>query len=163
MPSYTQALQEFFHTLGTRRQMVLATSAQDRTTARMVSCIVSDQKIYFQTDMAFLKYRQIMANGRVALCIDNIQIEAEARAVGRPTEDANAFFLDAFRKAYPGSYEAYSRHHSEVVIEVILKRITVWEYEQRVPVIKVLDLVEEQYTEQVYRTTQDRGASLNFP
>ena len=28
----------------------------------MVSCIVSDHKIYFQTDTAFLKYRQIMAN-----------------------------------------------------------------------------------------------------
>ena len=30
-------------------------------------------------------------------------------------------------------------------------------------VIKVLDLVEEQYTEQVYRTTQDCGAPLNLP
>lgn len=163
MHSYTQALQEFFRTLGARRQMVLATSAQDRTTARMVSCIVSDHKIYFQTDTAFLKYRQIMANERVALCIDNIQIEAEARALGRPTEDANTFFLDAFRIAYPGSYEAYSRHRDEVVIEVIPKRITVWEYEQGIPVIKILDLAEEQYTEQVYRTTQDCGAPLNLP
>ncbi len=150
MHAYPEALQAFFRTLGTHRQMVLATSARNRTTARMVSCILLDQKIYFQTDMVFLKYRQIVVNERVALCADNIQIEAEAHSVGSPTEEANARFLAAFKQAYPGSYAAYSRLSGEVVIEVTPKRITVWEYREGIPVIKVLDLVHGRYSEEVY-------------
>lgn len=65
---------DIFGFLDDGKIMVLATSCHDLVTARNMSCIIIKNKIYFQTDKTFLKYKQIIENPNVALCVDNIQI-----------------------------------------------------------------------------------------
>ena len=63
-----------FKELAEKKGMVLATCAENRVTARNMSVIFLDGKIYFQTDSKMEKARQIEANENVALCVDNFQI-----------------------------------------------------------------------------------------
>ncbi|MFQ7174659.1 MAG: pyridoxamine 5'-phosphate oxidase family protein [Thomasclavelia ramosa] len=48
----------------------------------MMSIVVLNKKIYFQTDRTFRKYKQIKENPQVSLCIDNIQMEGYCEQVG---------------------------------------------------------------------------------
>lgn len=75
--------------LRSKKAAVLATSSSDRMTARSVSYIVLNSKIYFQTDKTFLKYKQIIKNPNAALCIDSVQIEGSAKIKEHPFDEEN--------------------------------------------------------------------------
>ena len=60
------------------RHIVLATSSDDRITARTVSFGNDGFNIYFMSWDHNKKIRQLKKNSRVALCMDNLQIEGEA-------------------------------------------------------------------------------------
>ena len=78
---FTKAYENFYKELGESKKMVLSTSLNDVVTSRMMSVVVIDKKIYFQTDKTFRKYNQLKENPRVSLCIDNIQIEGYCKQV----------------------------------------------------------------------------------
>jgi len=84
-------LEELYEKLRATKTAVLATSANNRPTARMMSLIFIERKIYFQTDKNFIKVEQITQNPYVALCFDNVQIEGIAKALGHPLEEQNLF------------------------------------------------------------------------
>ena len=126
-------LTEFFNRLGNAKIMVLATSQDNRVTARMMSCIIADGMIYFQTDRKFDKYKQIAANPRVALCIDNIQIEGVASVQGHTLDPQNKFFATAYECNYKGSFDAYSSLPDTSLIQVAPTKITLWEYDGKEP------------------------------
>ncbi|WP_084281296.1 inorganic diphosphatase [Alkaliphilus transvaalensis] len=111
-------------------KMVLATSLNNQVTARTMSCIILGEKIYFQTDKVFEKYHQIINNPRVALCINNIQIEGVAEAKGHPLDEENKDFSEKFKKLEYRAFEKYSHMENEVLIEVELKLVTIWRYEK---------------------------------
>ena len=92
--------------LAKRRKMVLSTAAGDRVSSRMMSVIQMEGLLYFQTDRAFLKYRQLAENKNAALCMDNIQIEGVCRELGHPMQ--NERFAGLYGKHFPGSFERYS-------------------------------------------------------
>lgn len=77
---------------------VLATSYENKVTARNMSYVIINKKIYFQTDKTFLKHYQMVKNPNVALCVDNIQIEGVAKIKHHPFEDENKMFIDIFKK-----------------------------------------------------------------
>lgn len=85
---YKAFLQEF----GKGKRMVLSTSLQDHVTSRMMSVVQREGIFYFQTDSEIRKYKQLSGNPRVALCIENIQIEGLCREIGRPPEDSERLF-----------------------------------------------------------------------
>lgn len=126
---YTQVEKEIFDFLGENAFMVLATSLKDRVTARTVSCVIFDKKIYFQTDKSFLKYKQINENPKIALCLDNIQIEGTAYFKGHPLLDKNSKFCYLYKKYFYNSYLNYSSQKDEIIIEVKPKHISIWKYE----------------------------------
>lgn len=100
--NYKEALVRVFEQLGESKLMVLATSYKDYPTARMMSCIMYDGKIAFQTSRAFVKYKQMQANPQVALCVDNLQIEGRAHFAGHPYR----IFIDVKREtAYKEMYD----------------------------------------------------------
>lgn len=68
---YYKLEKEVFENLDSNTHIVLATSLNDEPTARTVSHIVLDNKIYFQTDINFDKCIQIEGNSNVALCLNN--------------------------------------------------------------------------------------------
>lgn len=87
--------ENFYKELGESKKMVLSTSLNDVVTSRMMSIVVLNKKIYFQTDRTFRKYKQIKENPQVSLCIDNIQMEGYCEQVGIPSD--NAEFVDVYK------------------------------------------------------------------
>lgn len=148
--NYKTVIEELYAALGSAKKMVLATSSQNRTTARTMSCIVLGGKIVFQTDRDFLKIKQILENPRVALCVDNIQIEGVATVIGHPFEEMNHSFLDRFKTAYEGSYRMYSHLPSEIVVEVDIAHATRWKYEAGKPFRLFIDYIQQNATKEYY-------------
>ena len=107
---------------------VLATCANNHVTARSVSTVNIGLKFYFQTDTSFIKYRQIMINPNVALCLDNYQIEGMARGLGHPLSANNKFFCDLFKKQHPLAFSRYAAISTAAVIEINIKQISIWRH-----------------------------------
>lgn len=92
---FITAYENFYKELGESKKMVLSTSLNDVVTSRMMSIVILNKKIYFQTDRTFRKYNQLLENPKVSLCIDNIQIEGYCKEVGIPSN--NVEFVDAYK------------------------------------------------------------------
>ena len=148
--NYDVLKQEVGDLLDQHRIMVLATAAQDHVTARAVSCIRQDLRIYFQTDSDFLKCRQIEENPRVALCGGNMQIEGTARLIGRTLDERNRELAALYREIHPGSFKAYSDRESSVFAEVEIARVTLWKYENAHSLRDFLDVPEQRATREYY-------------
>lgn len=144
---------EVFGLLSDKKIMVLATSYEDRVTARSMSCIIINKRIYFQTDKTFLKYRQMAKNHNVALCVDNIQIEGIAKIKHHPFAEENKEFIDVFKEKYKGSYENYSHMNNEVAVEIEPTFITLWKYENTEPFRDFLDIKKNKAYREIYDTS----------
>ena len=138
--NYEKEKEEVFGQLSQKKHVVLATSLEDRVTARSMSCIVLGEKICFQTDVQMLKYKQLQKNPRIALCADNIQIEGTARAVGHPFDKQNEPFRRAFKERYPHSYAMYTSLAEEEVMEITPSLFIVWKYMEDKPLRDYIDL-----------------------
>lgn len=148
--NFERSKDEVMGLLKNNNVMVLATSSSDRVTARSVSCVVINSKIYFQTDKTFLKYEQIIKNPNAALCIDNIQIEGKAKIIGHPFNEENKTFIEEFKKVHNGSFIAYSHMENEVVIEIEPSLITIWKYEEGKPFRDFIDFTNKRAHREYY-------------
>jgi general stress protein 26 len=144
---------EIFSLLGDKKIMILATSWEDKVTARSMSCVIINRKIYCQTDKTFFKCSQIAKNPNVALCIDNIQIEGFAKIKQHPFAEENKDFIDIFKEKYKGSYENYSHMNNEVVVEIEPTFITLWKYENAQPFRDFLDIKKNKAYREIYNTS----------
>jgi uncharacterized pyridoxamine 5'-phosphate oxidase family protein len=118
---------KIFKLIGEKRLVALATSSENNTTVRTMSIIVYSRKIYFQTGIDLTKYKQICENKNVALCFENIQIEGIANIIGKPIEHKDV--MEMYKECYQKSYETYSKLDKEILIEIIPKKITKWDYD----------------------------------
>lgn len=126
--NYQEQEQEVIELLNKHNLWVLATSSNDKVTARTMSIVNIGLRILMQTGNKFLKYEQIVQNPQVALCRDNIQIEGIARIIGHPLEERNTDFIELYKAKHNISYTLYSHLEDEVVIEIIPSKITLWKY-----------------------------------
>lgn len=140
---YKTEIEKVYQALGESQLMVLASSSQNHTTARMMSCVIYDGKIAFQTSTELHKFKQITDNPRVALCINNISIEGIANIIGHPLEDQCKSFTDLYKKHHASSYEKYSPIKSNRLIEVTPQLITLWVYENGEPFRLFIDMQNE--------------------
>ncbi len=124
--NYNVIKEEVFNQLGNSKVMVLATSFEDRVTARNMSCVIMNYKIYFQTDIEFLKAQQMIKNQNVALCVDNIQMEGIAKIIGNSGTAPE--FCEVYQRYFRTSYDTYTHLRNEVIIEVEPTIITLWKY-----------------------------------
>ncbi|MBN1499865.1 MAG: pyridoxamine 5'-phosphate oxidase family protein [Spirochaetes bacterium] len=108
--------------------MILATSENNRVTARNMSFVFDGTWLYFQTDVNFLKTEQIRSNPNVAVAFSNYQIEGVAEELGRQLPDTGSIFLALFKEKHPGSYERYSLLPGETVFRIKPAMITIWKY-----------------------------------
>lgn len=143
MSDFDERLAELYGRLGQRVKAVLATSAHDEVSARMMSFVLFDGKFLFQTDRTFKKACQIAGNPHVAICTDNVQIEGTCREVGKPLDHDT--FASAFRELYPSSFDAYSARENERVYEVVPTFIQVWGYVDGEPRIERFHIDERCY------------------
>ncbi|HHV10661.1 MAG TPA: pyridoxamine 5'-phosphate oxidase family protein [Clostridiales bacterium] len=149
---FHKRLEEIFQKLGESQIMCLATSSEDRVTARSMSVIVMGQKFYFQTDRQFLKYNQIVRNPRVALCFNNIQIEGICKEQGHPLSAENSSFSNKYNEYFKGSFDKYSHMDNEVVLEVQPKLISLWGYENGEPYQEFFDFENDTHRKSFYTT-----------
>ncbi len=125
---FRQAMEYVWNKVEKKKIAVLSTAAHNRVTSRAMSFIRLGDDLYFQSDERNLKIRQIQKNRNVAVCLDNIQMEAEAEIRGHSSLPVNHDFVAKFKQEHPGSYEAYTEGKHQVVIRLIIKLITLWKY-----------------------------------
>ncbi|MEX1378317.1 MAG: pyridoxamine 5'-phosphate oxidase family protein [Eubacteriales bacterium] len=147
---FPEAKRRLFDAIRPAKIMVLATSENDKVTARSMSCIVMNEKIYFQTDKTFLKYQQIKSNKNVALCFSNVQIEGHAHEMGHPMDSQNNGFAELFEKHYKDSFDAYTHLENEVLIEVDITNAVIWGYEGDRQYREFIDFKDKKAEKQYY-------------
>ena len=147
---YNELEKETFEILEKNKHIVLATCLNDKPTARTVSHIILDNKIYFQTDIKFDKCMQIEENNNVALCLDNYQIEGTAKILGHPLNEENERFLNKFKQVHKNSFNEYSALEDEVVIEINPIFIKIWKYIDNKPYIEYLNIIDKVATRESY-------------
>ena len=148
MDKYKNKLKEIYDQIGDHAKIVLATSSNNRVSARKMSFIIIDGKFYFQTDITFRKYNDIKENPNVALCIDNIQIEGKCKELEHPLKHQE--FSAKFKEYYRSSYDAYTSLDSERLFVIEPCFIQRWNYVNNKPVIEQLDFDNEYYKERYY-------------
>jgi uncharacterized pyridoxamine 5'-phosphate oxidase family protein len=129
--------------LESKRAIVLATYADGRVTARTVSFVTKDLKIYFMSWDHNVKCRQIRSNPRVALCRDNVQIEGEAKILGSPVDQADQEVAGLLRTKYPEDYAVYSGQPGMTVVEVVPRLIRLFRKEGDRFLLEELDVTSE--------------------
>ena len=146
--NYDIKYNEIFQQIGDHAKIVLATSHNDRVSARKMSFIIKEGLFYFQTDITFHKYQDILTNKNVALCIDNIQIEGICKEIGHPLDHQD--FCHDFKTHFLSSYENYSHLKNERLFVVKPTFIQRWNYIDESPIIEQLYINEEKYYEKQY-------------
>jgi len=148
--SYEALREEVTDFLDKHKIFVLATYADNRVTARSMSCVNKGLIIYFQTDTRFLKFKQIEQNPHVALCAGNVQIEGIAKIKKHPLDPSNQEFIELYKQHHLGSFKNYSHLKHNVVIEVEPTLITLWKYEENKPYREFLYVHEERAEREYY-------------
>ena len=116
--------------LGTERS-ILATSIDNRTTARRMRLLSDGFTLYGWTNLYTRKAHQIMTNPKVSVVVDYLQIDGTASLKGHPTE--NQEFLKVIKRKLPHRYDSlvgnWGSKDDRVVIEVNPSRIALWKYD----------------------------------
>ncbi|WP_099468651.1 pyridoxamine 5'-phosphate oxidase family protein [Konateibacter massiliensis] len=149
MDIFKEKFQAFLEEFGKGRKMVLSTSENDKVTSRMMSVVQLDGIFYFQTDKMLRKYKQILNNPNVALCIDNIQIEGVCKELGHPLDNSN--FCNSFKECFQGSYNAYTSLDNERLFMVTPTYIERWVYKGSAPYMEMMDVEKESYLIEEYK------------
>ncbi|MCM1115565.1 MAG: pyridoxamine 5'-phosphate oxidase family protein [Clostridium sp.] len=138
----------FYDDFGNYKNLVLSTVCESKVHSRMMSIVLIDNKFYFQTDKQFLKCRDIESNHYVSLCADNFSVEGICTCVGKPTD--NKIFCEAFKSAYPKSFELYTFLDNEVLYVIEPAYIKRWIYDSGQPYIEIFNIVDNRYAKQKY-------------
>lgn len=117
----------YINELSKFKDMVLATSDGERVTARSVSTIIANEKIYFQTANDMEKYIQIQNNCKVALTKGFYQVEGRAKSIGKWSDHPK--LCEQYQQVHQSSYDSYGTLPEEEVIEVTITRLKLWSYE----------------------------------
>lgn len=132
-----------------RGVLMLATSYQDKVTARAISVVVYDGKIAFQTSTNLVKYQQIAMNPNVAFTVDNIQLLGKAEIKQHPFEVDR--FAKSYQKKHAGSFDTYSHMRSNRVIEVTPLEVKRWDYIDGEPCIVTFDFQQKSISQVFYQ------------
>ncbi|MGL5531519.1 MAG: pyridoxamine 5'-phosphate oxidase family protein [Culicoidibacterales bacterium] len=143
MNDLEQKLEKFYQEFGISKKMVLSTVEKQRVTSRMMSIVRIKGVLYFQTDCKSTKYRQLVKNPYIALCNDNIQIEAKVIELGHPLNHKQ--FCEVFQVHHPHSYENYTILPDERLFAVALTKIQLWKYVEDKPYLAVYDIEQQTY------------------
>lgn len=152
---YDEAVTYVLHKLQKNRVAVLASCGTDmHVSARSMSIVNFGLDIWFQTDRRFKKKRQIDENPRVALALDNIQIEGTAEVQGHPSSESNTWFCKEFALYHRGSFDAYTNTRHEVVYRVVPETIILWRYENGQSYRDFIDIQKKKAQRKYYTVEQ---------
>lgn len=118
MSEYETISGEFWRVVGNSLNVALATSADDETTARTVSVVHVEGKIYFATFDKSVKYRQIRQNQNVAMCMGHIFLKGTAHIAGDMHAPGNEKAVAALSAAFPDDIAMFGQMPGMVIVEV---------------------------------------------
>lgn len=140
---FSEKLPSLMHKLGTHGIMTLSTSSNDRVSSRPMSVVIIDGKFFCQTDINYLKCRQISDNPNVSLCTENFSIEGKCIISGSPSQ--NNAFLSAMKKHFRFAVTKYSALPTERVLEITPTLIYSWSYQLAKPYMEFFDFKNKTY------------------
>lgn len=129
--------------MGSHSVTVLSTCAQNRVTSRPMSTVIIDGKFYCQTDVNYLKCKQLSENPNAALSFKNLSIEGVCRNIGKPTE--HDIFMNAMKEYFPSATERWSAIPTECLLEITPTLVYLWDYELSVPYMEYWDFQSKTY------------------
>ncbi|MFA7673969.1 MAG: pyridoxamine 5'-phosphate oxidase family protein [Clostridia bacterium] len=97
---FEQLKDEIVNIIEREKSITLATSVNNKVTARTMSHVNEDLTIYFQTSGSSEKIKQIEQNPNIALAVANIQIEAIVRNCGHPLGSHNKTFIEKYKENF---------------------------------------------------------------
>lgn len=150
MTDFGQAVNAMMEKINSENKMVLATRSGDGVAARTVSIVVHDNAFYFQTGIDMAKAKEIEKCSNVALCFKSIEIKGICTQIGKPTDESNKWFVEAFKELYPSAYEKYSHLEQERIYKVTPNIIKIWEYQGDLPGIQIINFDSQSVGYQVY-------------
>ncbi len=124
--------------------IVIATSHDNKVTARTVSYATEGLDFYILSWEHHEKIQQIKGNSNVALARDNISIKGVAQILGKPTDEKNKRGAEAIKKKRPKEFEIFSRIPGMVMVKVTPTYIKSWVRIDNRLFIEHLDLEKRQ-------------------
>ena len=97
---FEEVKEEKVRFLGQNEFAVLATSLNNRVTARTVTIVSEGLTIIFYTLTSLKKFAQIKANSKVVLCLNNVSIEGTAEIVGNQQEEEYKRLSEIWKKKF---------------------------------------------------------------
>ena len=131
-PDFNLIRSEILTLLADNKDMVLATSLDNRVSARIVSFVNDDFIIYFFSWEHNKKIIQLRGNKNVAFNLRKLQIEGEAEVLGWANDEKFKAIGDLFRAKFsPKWYDSFSSVKEMVLVKVIPSRIIKFESAHR--------------------------------
>jgi general stress protein 26 len=112
--------------LDSHHVIVLATSFDNRVTARTVTYASKGLDIYFMSWGHHKKCVQIRGNPKVALCRDNMTIEGLAIILGNPLDEKNKEYAETYTKKLPHDFKGFAHQPGMVLVKVTPTFVVSW-------------------------------------
>lgn len=148
MKEFENAYEQLIVDFAEHKNMVLSTSDNNNITSRMMGIIEIESKFYFQGDVDSRKAQQIMQNNKVALCIDNLQIEGTCKIIGLTRE--NLVFCEKYKKYFLSAYTKYTHLDCSRLFEVTPTYIQKWIYQNSKPFVEKFFFDTREYKKEAY-------------
>lgn len=140
---YADVVSRVFNGIGNKRLISLATGNASNITCRTMTCVIFNQKFYFQTDKNSVKAVQLSKNSRAAISFEKYQIIGVCSRLGHPFDKNNKHILALMKECFPSAVEKYSYLDQEVLYEFLPEIIKVWEYTETGAVIVTIHITEK--------------------
>lgn len=141
---------EFFNKFEKAKPMVLSTCVDNAVSSRMVNIILYNEKFYFQTHRTTKKYKEIIKNNNVSICIDNFQVQGICKEIGKPFDTENEFFIILYKSYFEKFFNEFSYLENQVVFEITPKKIETCLYVDNVHHIEYYDFDKKRYIVKEY-------------
>jgi general stress protein 26 len=138
---FDQVKAEKVRLLEENENIVLATSLNNRVTARVVRYASEGLTIIFFTLTNLNKVAQIRANPKVALCLKNASIEGNSVLVSQQEEEGKRL-AEIIKKKFPNYLEWWHARTAELIVFVKVTPTLVisYVYKDGKPLLEYLDL-----------------------
>ena len=124
--NYIELLNEVEQKLQSEKEIVLATCANGKVTARTMCHINDGTTILFATDKNSQKAEQMRRNPNIALAIGNLKVEAKAELFGHPS--GHSFFLKEYPQKFPHLGAIYPEKPDDLLIIAHTTKISLFKY-----------------------------------
>ena len=123
---YEKLAKEIMKQLRSLKEIVLATSADGRVTARLMAPLSDRLTLLMSTGGNSQKVAQMRQNPNIALAIGNLKIEAVAELYGHPGEHPT--FLGSYAKKFPLYAKLYKSSPEDMLVIAHPTKIALYKF-----------------------------------